>query len=387
MTSRERVLAAVRGDPVDRIPVMVWLNPHATCRLMATYQPAQNVLANVAGRQLWRRFKARGGTEAGEWTRVLPMLLEEYGNGRYAPELGADISIQSPELASPTSAATSIKKQGGHLTFSGPFNATMGLGGIYAYPIKSAVDDVKALAEIAFPELKESLFAGVRKARRRMPETAVVAEIYAFQQVLCDYILGMESFMLALYDAPEAIEAFLNRMADWIVEIIRYTVRAGADVVFLQDDYGADGRPLMSMKMWQAFTYPHLKRFIAVAHEEGVPFMLHSCGYQMPFLEHYVAAELDALQSFQPKAGNDFAAAYAAYGDRLTFATGIDVQRGESMSPAELREDILDAYRTGSTRDRFILSTTHMMQYTMPAANVRAIFDTVGEIQSGAHAA
>jgi uroporphyrinogen-III decarboxylase len=139
------------------------------------------------------------------------------------------------------------------------------------------------------------------------------------------------------------------------------------------------------MKMWEEFTYPHLKRMVAAAHEAGVPFMLHSCGYQMPFLEYYVEAGVDALQSFQPKAGNDFEAAYEQYGDRLAFATGIDIQQGEWMSPQELRDDILRSYHLGRRRGRHILSMTHMMQYTMPPENVRTILNTVREIQAGVH--
>lgn len=92
-------------------------------------------------------------------------------------------------------------------------------------------------------------------------------------------------------------------------------------------------------------------------------------------------AGVDALQSFQPKAGNDLETAYADYGDDLTFITGIDIQRGESMTPEALREEILQNVRIGRTKGRFILGTTHMMQYTMPMANVRAIFDTIREIQ------
>ena len=191
--------------------------------------------------------------------------------------------------------------------------------------------------------------------------------------------------MLALYDYPDKIAAFLSRLADWIVDIIRHAAGSGADVLCFADDYGTTGRTLISMDMWKTFTYPHLKRFIRVAHEEGVPFMLHSCGYQMPFLEYYVEAELDLLQSFQPKAGNDFAAAYAQYGDRLAFATGIDIQRGETMSPQELRQEILDNYAIGRTKGRFILGTTHMVQYSMPTENLWAILSTIKEIQAGLH--
>jgi len=91
--------------------------------------------------------------------------------------------------------------------------------------------------------------------------------------------------------------------------------------------------------------------------------------------------------SFQPGAGNDFAAAYAAYGDRLAFATGIDIQRGERMTPEALRQEILDAYATGATKGRLILGTRHMVQYSMPEENLRAILSTVREIQAAVHPA
>jgi hypothetical protein len=353
--------------------------------MIAEYQPARSRMATWGARFLWKRFKAHSGLEAGAWTRALPLLFEEYGNGHYALELGADISLQSPELSSPTAFITSVRKQEGRLTFKGPFDITMGLGGVYAYPIEPAVTDVRDLSAIEFQPITEAQFAGTRKFRQAHPDVCIMSEVYSFQQVLCDYILGMEPFMLALYDYPDEIAAFLSRLADWIVDIIRHAARAGADVLIFADDYGASGRPLISMDMWKTFTYPHLKRFIAVAHEEGVPFILHSCGYQMPFLEHYIEAELDALQSFQPKAGNDFASAYAEYGDRLAFITGIDIQRGETMAPQALRQEILDNYAIGKTQGRHILGTTHMIQYSMPMENLQVILDTVREIQAGQH--
>jgi uroporphyrinogen decarboxylase len=188
---------------------------------------------------------------------------------------------------------------------------------------------------------------------------------------------------MALYDYPDEVKDFQRKFADWNMEVARKSLRAGADMIFIYDDYGYTNRTLISMEMWKEFTYPHLRRQIAAAHEAGGLVMLHSCGYQMPFLPYYIEAGLDILQTFQPKAGNDFAAAYAQYGDRLAFATGIDVQLGESVSASELRESIVKAYQTGGRRGRHILGMTHMMQYTMPAGNIRAILETVREIQAG----
>jgi uroporphyrinogen-III decarboxylase len=53
------------------------------------------------------------------------------------------------------------------------------------------------------------------------------------------------------------------------------------------------------------------------------------------------------------------------------------------MTPESLREDILQQYQIGIRKNRFILATTHNLQYTMPVENYRVIFSTVAEIQSG----
>ncbi len=385
MTSRERVLAAARGLPVDRPPVMYWLNPHAACQLMAEYRPSRSRAANWMARLLWRRFLRGGGLEAGEWTRALPLLFEQQGNGSYVLDLGADISIQSPELSSAAGFVGSIRTENGRLRLRGPLGGALGLGGIYMDMVDMPIKQAGDLAEYRLPAVSEGQFAGIRRFRRAHPDVCMLVEVLSFQQVVADYMMGAAQFMLALYDHPRELKAFMARLADWIVEIIRCAARAGADMVFFQDDYGATGRPLISPAMWEEFTYPHLVRFVQAAHEAGALFMLHSCGYQLPFLEHYVRAGVDVLQSFQPKAGNDFAAAFERYGERLTFATGIDMQQGEGMSPAELRESILQSYRIGRSTGRHILAMTHMMQYTMPVDNVRAIFDTVQEIQAGVH--
>ncbi|MBN1691473.1 MAG: hypothetical protein JW901_10665 [Dehalococcoidia bacterium] len=58
---------------------------------------------------------------------------------------------------------------------------------------------------------------------------------------------------------------------------------------------------------------------------------------------------------------------------------------GEQMSPQEMRESILRSYQIGKLHRRHMLATTHMLQYIMPAENLRALFETVREIQAGLH--
>jgi len=77
MTSRERVNAAARGLPVERVPLFLWLNPHACSRMIAEYQSLKKRGLNMLARFLWNRFHKSGEMQAHESWRALPLLLEE----------------------------------------------------------------------------------------------------------------------------------------------------------------------------------------------------------------------------------------------------------------------------------------------------------------------
>lgn len=382
MTSRERVLAAVKGLPVDRVPVMYWINPHAACRMMSTLRPGKSRAWNFLARRFWKRFSEQSGPFSEETRAALPLLLQLYANSDYLLELGADMA----NLPFGSAAFWGrLYREDGRIRVRDAFGSVRGMGGIYLEVIEPGIKDARELKNFRLPDAgADKHYARIRKFRSAHPEACIFSDNFGVQDLPATQMWEMSRFMMALYDFPEEVKEFQRRFAEWNIDVARRSIRAGADVIFIYDDYGYTGRPLISMEMWKEFTYPHLKRQIEAVHDAGAIVMLHSCGFQMPFLEYYVEAGLDLLQSFQPKAGNDFKAAYEKYGGRLAFATGIDVQQGESMTAEELRQDILAAYRNGRA-GRHVLGMTHMLQYTMPMENLRTIFETVREIQNGKH--
>lgn len=387
MSSRERVRAQVTGLPVDRVPVFVWINAHTGARMMAEYRPARRWSWNLCAKFLWKRFQEGGASEARELWRLAPLAFDvhtlNWANA-YSLELGADLVLAS--YATPWQYSRFFRREG-KLFIRDIYGVTRSLGsGIYPDAVGPAIREVSDLKTYRFPDPKQAkLYNVFRRYRRDYPEAAIAAEVWGPQDFTATSLFGMERFMVWLIDYPDEMKEFIHRWTDYHIEVARQSVAAGADVVFIEDDYGYDHRPLISLEMWQEFTLPELKRLIDAAHDCGALACLHSCGYQMPFLPYYVEAGLDLLHAFQPKAGNDFSRAYAEFGDKLAFITGIDIQRGESMRPEELRAEILDNYRLAGRKGRHVLGTTHEIQYTMPEPNLRAIFETVAEIQAGRH--
>ncbi len=383
MTSQERVRAAVKRQPLDRAPVFLWINAHTGCKLMARYKPSRYFHLNQLSRFLWNRFEKSDG-ESELW-RFAPLVYDvhtfNWANA-YSIELGADMVLAS--FGTPWRYARIFRKNGKFM-MRDIYGVTRALGhGIYPDMVEPAIKDIKEAAAYQFPDPHDPrLYNIFRKYRKLYPHTSIAAEVWGPQDFTGTSLFGMERFMFYLVDYPEEMKKFMRRWTDFHIEVLQKSVKAGADVVFIEDDYGYDNRPLISMKMWQEFTLPELKRLIDAAHEAGALAALHSCGFQMPFLPYYVEAGLDMLHAFQPKAGNDFAKAYAEYGDKLTFITGIDIQRGESMSPEELKDEIVANYKIAGMKGGHVLGTTHEIQYTMPDENVKTIFNTVDKIKAG----
>jgi uroporphyrinogen-III decarboxylase len=380
MTSRERVIAAMNGRPQDRVPVFYWINPHAAGKLMSTLQPARDKTANFMGTNLWKWF-AKKGFEGSDLQRGLPILLDSYANSEYVLELGGDIALLS---VSDDSAVKKTYFEKGKLKVLDGWGNIRSIGGIYADVTTPAIQSLEDLEKYQFQPFHDGKgVAKVKKYRAAHPDTFMMGASFGVQDLFFTQLWTMQDAMLALVDHPKEVKEFQKRMAEWDIDLAVCNLHAGADGVLIYEDYGYTNRTMISVEMWKEFTFPHLKRIIAAIHEEGGLAMLHSCGYQMPLLPYYVEAGLDALQTFQPKAGNDFQEAYSTYGDRLTFSTGIDIQLGELMTPEELRHDITIRYHIGKVKNRFILGTTHELQFTMPVENMRMIFKTVQEIQQG----
>lgn len=233
MTSRERVHAAIKGLPMDRVPVFYWINAHTGCRLMTEYKPARKKSWNAFARLLWAKYNRPGNP--GEIWRLLPLTFDihtfNFANA-YALDLGADMILAS--YATPWRYATFFLKNG-HIMMKDIYGVKRSLGaGIYPDMVEPAIHDIKEAKTFRLPDpTRDGLYDIFRKYRRDYPQASIAAEVWGPQDFTSTSMFGMEHYMLNLVDYPKEMQDFLRRWTDYHIEVARRSVAAGADMVFL----------------------------------------------------------------------------------------------------------------------------------------------------------
>jgi uroporphyrinogen decarboxylase len=236
MTNRERVMAALRGQPVDRIPLAFWLHNFA----------AENTVKDFVTEslRLARRF---------EWDYLKPQsraqCFAEMWGLRYQP---------STERATPYTRTHAPCATAADLRRLEPAQATTGALG----------EQLDALRQIR---------AAVG------PDTPIIWTVFSPMMVV-PYLLpgGPEQALTIAREEPTALEAALAAIAHTLATYTRMTLAAGADGLFYATNVARRG--LLSAAECRRFQRPHDLTVLAAA--APAPFnVLHVCGAHVHFDE------------------------------------------------------------------------------------------------------
>ena len=376
MTSRERVHAAMEHREPDRIPTMLWIEAHTVIRLATDVRPPKR----RAHRMLWRGVRDLARAMPNEDLGNAIQLLTHFGAPEYFQELGAD--ILDVMWSAPPLWLRGLDFKDGHLSIKDMYGGRRGVGGMYMEIEQCPCPDEESLYSYEFPDVSSPAHhAHIRLARLLHPDAFIVCSCPGMQD-FGQFIHPMEKLYTGMVYYPEAIKHMFNKLCEHSLEIIRGSLRAGADGILILDDYGTQNSMFISRNMWKDFTYPHFRRQIDEIHKHGGKAMLHSCGTVAPLLDLFVEAGLDALHPFQHLPGNNLEKAVDEFGDRLCFVGGMDVQRAAAMSPDEVYEDIMNFARVaGRGPGGLVLSHSNGLQCDTPTENLRAMFRAIDDVR------
>lgn len=350
MTSRERVLRAVRREETDRVPVDVELTNEMQGILLSHFRlPDAEDLFRLFGRD-FRRVYAR-----------------YMGPQRHAPN-GDPADVFGVASGGPTYADT--------------------LG----YRPLAHAESVAEVERHEWPDPDWWDYSTIQEQCDRQADFAVTGgEWSPFFCQACNMV-GIGRFLEMMLEAPDVAEAILSHIADYYVTCSRRYFEAGRgkiDIFFVGDDYGGKNGLLMSPALWRKLIRPQLARLYALADEYDVLMMQHSCGSIRPVIGDMVELGLNILDPVQTAAADmEPEGLKREFGDVLTFHGGVNTEGTLPFgTPDEVYEETKHLMSVlGGGGGGYIVCASQYLQHDIPVENVIAMYRAAGSCDPGLHA-
>lgn len=193
------------------------------------------------------------------------------------------------------------------------------------------------------------------------------------------HAIGQENFYVMMTTQPDVIQAIIDHMVDFGVEVTRrYLEAAGGriDIAYFGNDFGTQRGLVISPAMWERFIRKPLKRYFDVAHEFGCKVMQHSCGSIRDIIPWLIEDGVDVLNPIQVRAaGMDFDDLHRTFSRQVTFYGAVDTQHLLPYgSPDDVRAQVrhyVDRCRNGG----YILAGSQVLIEDIPVDNILAMYE------------
>ncbi|HOX40114.1 MAG TPA: uroporphyrinogen decarboxylase family protein [Candidatus Brocadiia bacterium] len=188
---------------------------------------------------------------------------------------------------------------------------------------------------------------------------------------------GMQNLFVDYYEYPDEIHRLHNALCDQYVALIRRAAREmRADGFWTSDDLGNQRQLMMKPQHFREFLKPYYKRVGDACRECGMHFWLHSCGDNTEILDDLIEVGVDVFHPVQKHTMDEKAVA-SAFGDRMTFLVGFDVQHIlQEGTPDEVRAEVRSLMDTFDRPDGgMCLAAGNGIVAGTPFENIEAFLD------------
>jgi len=333
MTPKQRVAAAMRHEPHDRVPVMsqlalghyflhcgpapadIWFDGETFAAALVDRQRAygfDGLLVNLPGRpRNWRehirRREREGQGERLVWDDGLETIVPPDDNPQTYGPGGAPPDRADPQTVDPQDPRT--YRLSGYLWNTWHVPALWGidpdadLGDPAAYP----------------PWYTETL----RAARRLAPDVSVHAEVFSPFTHLME-LFGYERALMALIDVPETCHRLLEVFAAQGRAQAGLYAACRPDAILVSSAFAGGG--FISRSMYEQFVLPYEKQLAEAIHQAGIVAYVHTCGAIGDRLDLMARTGTDGIDTLDPPPlGNvNLSEAVEKFGDAFFFKGNLD---------------------------------------------------------------
>ena len=389
MNGKERIRAAIRREPIDRVPVMcqlavghyllntdvspvdLWFTSEGFSRALielAHRYVFDGVLINLLGRDpAWMRDVARIETApAGGQTVYFT------GNERALCPADDNVHHVAPSRRRPTIDQVDPER----LYYDDPHDA----GGL-KYPFYFGLEPYRADPDDYWPDYVHRTLDLVKAEAGE--ELSVHTEIFSpFTQFM--ELFGYQESLMYLLEEPERCEAILASYARGAADLGVRSALCGADAVLISSAFAGGG--FISPRQYERFVLPFEAEVVGRIRQTGVPVYTHTCGDIGDRLELMADTGIDGIDTLDPPplGSVDLNDAKRRVGGRVFFKGNIDpVNTLLKKTREQVRADALWRLETGSPGGGFILSSACSVSPRVPPENLTVLVEASKEFSGG----
>jgi uroporphyrinogen decarboxylase len=204
---------------------------------------------------------------------------------------------------------------------------------------------------------------------------------------VCDFFT-MERALLLLHENPVLIEATVARIEAFYLEYCERMFKAAAgraDFFHMWDDFASQRGLIMSPETWRKFFKPTLQKMFALAKANGLRVWFHSCGNINDVMPDLIDMGMDVWETVQAHLdGNAPVQLKRNYGRHITFNGGVNTQSVLPFgTPEQVRQEVRERMRVLGEDGGYICSPDHMIKRETPLENILALYDEINTFRAG----
>lgn len=361
MTSRERIYAALRREPVDRVPMMLWGLDSMQISPDPSYIPLLELIAERADIKYRWRPDGEGPFQPYNATPV-EMDRAEWPEGRTVVTRTALHTpagdLERVTQTVPDTIITATRKR-----------------------FVESLADLNKWMSIPYTPWVPSI-ASYWEAERLVGERGAITYRTMEPSYLVRDLFPPEAFALACIEDLDAIHRATEMMCEQMVGHSRHILDAGARPIFIVQGCESSTPPMQSPDHFDEFVVRYERPLLELIRSYGCPTIVHCHGNLGAVLERFVDLGYDGLHPVEePPMGDVTLEEFKRrVGDDLTVVASVQIGEMLSATPVEIEAMVRRLLDVGGPRGLLISPTATPYERPMSDrvyANYRQLIETV----------
>jgi len=344
MLPRNRVLAALNRQPVDRIPY---------CEHLVDVRVAAPMVGGIG--------------QLTDDALAIEMFHSEDANTRFRSVYRIEPDISRAIGRDNVTFWESLYLFPEHKIYLlDPDQADLG------YSADGAIKTWQDVDQLVLRELDDEFWESARRFVENKGDFAACAIFYLGIDPMW-HSMGYEHFALSMFDDPALVEALMDKLTDWLAEMVEGLCALDFDFMWAADDIAHRTGTMFSPDHYRDILLPYQRK---VADKITKPWIFHSDGNLMPILDDLLSLGMNAIHPLEPGA-MDPIALKQRYGDSLALVGNIDVDLLSRGTPEQVRQEVQERITQLGPGYGYLLSSSNSItDYCLPE-NVWAMLEAL----------